>query len=71
MQMRDPDEQILLDDRGRPRRHAFIDIGDRQVREKFSDHVHAALLVNHPELFGDGRVSERLEPPGRSTSEAV
>jgi hypothetical protein len=54
-QMPDRDDRILLDVRGRPRWHAFIDFRDRQVRERFSGEVLAALRSVHPELFaGEG-----------------
>jgi hypothetical protein len=50
-QVRDRDDRILLDDRGRPRWRAFVDFRDKYVRQDFSEQVLASLLAAHPELF--------------------
>ena len=50
-QMRDPDDRILLNDRGKPHWRAFVDFRNKEVRKRFSDQVLAALRSVHPELF--------------------
>jgi hypothetical protein len=52
--MRDRDDRILLDDRGRPKWRTLVNFRTKDVRERFSDQVLAAMRRAHPELFGEG-----------------
>jgi hypothetical protein len=53
--MRDRDDRPLLDDRNKPRGRSLVDFRSKDVRERFSDQVVAALRRAQPELFaGEG-----------------
>lgn len=50
-QMRDRNDRILLDDRGKTRWRQFVGFDGQVVRERFSAQVLAVLRQAHPELF--------------------
>ena len=50
-QQRDRDGNPVLDDRGKPRWIAHIDLRNSAVRERFQGQVIEALRVRHQEVF--------------------